>query len=147
MEKPLLRPHPSSRGGALPIVAEHQAFQQLYVLFEVLGRGGFGVVRRAVHVATGKEVAVKIMVVPPGPKGLKMHRVIQQEIYILKTISHSSVMKMTDVYRMDSTYYLVRPAGTLSRTRPGVWRGGALMAWAFAGDGVLPGGRAHLQDD
>ena len=63
-----------------------------YVLGEVLGRGGMGVVHRAVHAATGTNVALKTVRVPAAP----LVASIRREVRSLMRIEHPGVVRIVD---------------------------------------------------
>jgi serine/threonine protein kinase len=80
---------PSSSGGATDRVGQRIGD---YRLDGVVGRGGMGIVYRAMHLETGKVVAVKTVTAPSSPRlaGLR------EEIAYLKSIRHHGIIEILE---------------------------------------------------
>lgn len=63
-----------------------------YRLDEVLGRGGMGIIYRAVHLDTEQVVALKTIRVPQAP----MVQAIRREIRALEALDHPGIVKIVD---------------------------------------------------
>lgn len=89
----------------------HPSFLSKYVIGEELGSGGYGFVVSAREKATGIERAVKFIFKNkiPAHSWVKDRElgVIPMEIYILKNVSHPSVISYIDSYQDDHFCYLV----------------------------------------
>jgi len=85
--------------------------EQDYDIRDLLGRGTCGEVRRAIHRQSGKELAVKVISLPPpGLVNRKQQHEAQQwqaEARILQTLDHPYVVKLADVFCTDTHLYLV----------------------------------------
>ena len=82
-----------------------------YLIKEEIGRGGFGVVSRGVHVDTGQQVAIKRI-------RLSAEANLESEIGILKRLKHKHIVRLFDVLRSQNNIYLVLeycPSGDLRK--------------------------------
>jgi 5'-AMP-activated protein kinase catalytic alpha subunit len=71
-----------------------------------IGSGTFGKVRRAVHVPTGKPVAVKVLN-KQRINSKKDAARIEREITILKRINHPNLLKLFQLIETQKSYMLV----------------------------------------
>lgn len=67
-----------------------------YQLHEILGKGKFGVVKRAVHKRTKLNVAVKI--VKKKELSLKDLELLKREIGVVKILQHPSIIRFYDIF-------------------------------------------------
>lgn len=96
-----------------------------FVLGEVLGRGAFGVVRRAKNVQTEEEFAVKIQDVGKLRKKFMLHgknftNELQREIAILKKINHPYILGLREAVfdETENKMYFFMELITNGRLRP-----------------------------
>jgi len=75
-----------------------------YTMCDRIGEGGFGVVRRAVHLATGETVAIKIMNKARLGKDLQH---IYQEISTLKNLMHQNICRLYQVVETKRDIFLI----------------------------------------
>lgn len=81
---------PSGFAGALP-----QQIDQ-YLLHEMLGQGGMGVVHRATHVESGREVALKI-IIPVSSRDLSskvLKQLFLREAQVMSQLDHPRIVKL-----------------------------------------------------
>jgi 5'-AMP-activated protein kinase, catalytic alpha subunit len=71
-----------------------------------IGSGTFGKVRRAVHVPTGKPVAVKVLN-KQRINSKKDAARIEREITILKRINHPNLLKLFQLIETQKSYMLI----------------------------------------
>jgi serine/threonine protein kinase len=71
-----------------------------------LGCGAFGKVRKAVHVATGRKVAIKFLM-KKKIRSEEDRRRVRRETEILKKIQHPNLLRLLQVVESDETYHLV----------------------------------------
>ena len=64
-----------------------------YHIHEPLGRGGMGIVYRAVHDGTGQEVALKTVLIPHE----KLLQTIRREIRALARLEHPGIVAIVDL--------------------------------------------------
>ena len=76
-----------------------------YTFEKTLGQGQFGVVKLAVHKATGAYVAIKAV----RKQDMKPIEIYQQrrEIEVLKMCQHPNIIKMRDLFENSENYYIV----------------------------------------
>lgn len=77
-----------------------------YELSEILGEGSFAVVRRAKHVETGDEFAIKCIDKSQVEKQ-KMSKQLKREIAVMKKIKHPRVVRFHEVLASKTKIYLV----------------------------------------
>ncbi len=103
------RDAPSARGGSqnafgdqpLPFDSFHG-----YEIREVAGRGGMGVVYRAMQIATNREVAIKVMY--EGPLASSQHHArFEREARILAQLKHPNIVTVHDTGSSGGRFYLV----------------------------------------
>lgn len=90
-EEPILPPSPHIKG---------------YTILSPIGSGSQGTVYKAIHQATERKVAIKVM--PGGPLTSFRHRArFDQEVKVLATIEHPHIVKVTDrgVTAADSFFF------------------------------------------
>jgi maternal embryonic leucine zipper kinase len=75
-----------------------------YSLGDKLGQGGFGVVRRGIHLLTGENVAIKIMNKAKLGKDLPH---IYQEISTMKDLMHQNICRLYQVVETKREIFLV----------------------------------------
>jgi len=80
-------------------------FLDFYDLKEIIGKGKFGVVHRAIHKKTKQNVAVKIM------SKSKMEKadleLLFREIEILKLCNHPNIIRLIDIFENRTTIFIV----------------------------------------
>ena len=94
----------SNRGSPLPPVFSLPAQFASYELLEELGRGGMGVVYRAIENETGVEVALKMMLQSDhlSPSNLKR---FQAEARAVQGMDHPNIIKIVDIGEYDGRSY------------------------------------------
>lgn len=78
-----------------------------YELLDTLGRGNFGKVRRAIHVKSGLEYAVKVVQTSVIKQDLPGNLDIRREMSILRALSHPNIIHLHDVMVSASNVYMV----------------------------------------
>lgn len=84
--------------------------EEKYELQEILGRGTFSDVKKALDKTDGSVWAVKIMSKTGNDEDEDLERrqeIIDTEIQIFKTIKHKNVVNLREIYETSETYYLV----------------------------------------
>ena len=77
-----------------------------YALYETIGNGSFGKVRRGLHIPTRKRVAVKILNRQALATG-NMDKKIRREIKILKLFNHAHICRLYDVLYTPGDIFVV----------------------------------------
>ncbi|CAM9786347.1 unnamed protein product [Ectocarpus sp. 6 AP-2014] len=80
-----------------------QPFTNKYTLGEVLGMGGFGVVREGTHKPDGEVLAVKVI----SRDAVKDMDALAQEVDTLRRLDHHQVVRFIDFYEEPQTFFLV----------------------------------------
>jgi len=83
---------------------DYRPVQKHYRILETLGTGGFGKVKRAVHILTGQTVAVKIMDKKSLGKDLPR---AYTEIRTMKELHHQFIIRLYQVIETDSKLFLI----------------------------------------
>lgn len=89
-----------------PQSRESNGFRQQYRILEKLGKGHFATVYLCVEKATGFRFAVKRFEKRPGDERSKTDG-LQQEIAILKSVSHPNLLCLKETFDEDDGVYLV----------------------------------------
>ncbi|KAI8638749.1 kinase-like domain-containing protein [Parasitella parasitica] len=75
-----------------------------YTFCEDLGSGSFGLVKKAIRISDGKEVAVKVI----PKKNVKNHfDMVKDEVNVLSKLSHPNVIGFYDTFESRDKFYLV----------------------------------------
>ncbi|KAL8848798.1 MAG: hypothetical protein Q9221_006176 [Calogaya cf. arnoldii] len=101
-----------------PISRDGNAFRKQYRILQQLGKGHFATVYLCVERASGMQFAVKRFEKRPADSQSKMDG-LQQEIGVLKAISHPNVLCLQETFDEDDGVYLVlelAPEGELFNT-------------------------------
>lgn len=101
-----------------PVSRDGNAFRKQYRILQQLGKGHFATVYLCVERATGMQFAVKRFEKRPGDSQSKTDG-LQQEIGVLKAISHPNVLCLQETFDEDDGVYLVlelAPEGELFNT-------------------------------
>mmetsp|Transcript_19920 Transcript_19920/g.28025 ORF Transcript_19920/g.28025 Transcript_19920/m.28025 type:complete len:333 (-) Transcript_19920:202-1200(-) len=80
-------------------------FEKKYSTKEVLGRGSFAIVKRAVRKKDGKELAVKI--IKKAKLGQKDLQIVHDEVKIMDKIHHKNCVKLEEIFETNKKLYLV----------------------------------------
>lgn len=83
-----------------------------YELLETLGRGNFGKVRRARHVLTGLEYAIKIVDTDVLKQDLPGNLDIRREMSILRGLQHPNIVFLHEVMVSKARVYMVMDLAT-----------------------------------
>lgn len=83
----------------------YASLQDYYQLHETLGKGKYGLVKKAFHTRTGLECAVKI--VRKKELTLKDLELLKREIEVLKVCQHPNIIRFYDVFENQDYLYLV----------------------------------------
>mmetsp|Transcript_28218 Transcript_28218/g.65534 ORF Transcript_28218/g.65534 Transcript_28218/m.65534 type:complete len:504 (+) Transcript_28218:73-1584(+) len=95
-----------SLGGLRPrnaLEAPSGTLLETYDLGESLGEGGYGCVRQATHKATGRGFAVKTITF----EKLKVGKDYEQELVVLKRLSHRHIVHLSQVYQDTESMHFV----------------------------------------
>lgn len=74
-----------------------------YEVKEVIGRGGMGIVYRAIHQRLGKTVAVKLIAARPGPAAAAR---FEREMRAIGQLEHPAIVQATDAGSIDGCLFL-----------------------------------------
>lgn len=77
-----------------------------YTIGDKLGDGNFAVVKRCVEKSTGKAYALKIMD-KSKTKGIKEAKMVENEVAVMRSVDHPSIIKLVDVFDTPAFLYLV----------------------------------------
>ena len=83
------------------------AFRQQYRILQQLGKGHFATVYLCIERVTGMQYAVKKFEKRYGDNGRSQMDGLQQEIGVLKAVSHPNMLCLKDTYDEDDGVYLV----------------------------------------
>jgi len=95
-----------------PLRRNTHRFRQLYTLQEQLGKGHFASVYLCAEKATGIRYAVKKFEKRSGPGEKSKVDGLQQEIAVLMSVSHPTLLCLKDTYDEDDGVYLVLELAT-----------------------------------
>eukprot|EP01098_Paradermamoeba_levis_P005391 TRINITY_DN2274_c0_g1_i1.p1 TRINITY_DN2274_c0_g1~~TRINITY_DN2274_c0_g1_i1.p1 ORF type:complete len:432 (+),score=111.84 TRINITY_DN2274_c0_g1_i1:171-1466(+) len=107
----LIKPNAEGFRKFLSIIIQLQANDMLddikkhYSMKDVIGSGGYSIVWKAIHNATGLPVAVKEIEKSKYSESAFKH--LQREVLILKQIEHPSIIKLYEVFDSPAKIYLV----------------------------------------
>lgn len=73
----------------------------------VLGKGGFGVVRKCIHLITGQERAIKIIVKDDLMKNKAQSKLYITEIEIMKSLTHPNLVSVYEYFQDDRFVFIV----------------------------------------
>ena len=90
-----------------PRSREGNAFKQQYRILQQLGKGHFATVFLCIERATGFQFAVKRFEKRPGEADKSRTDGLQQEIGVLKSVSHPNVLCLKDTFDEADGVYLV----------------------------------------
>jgi serine/threonine protein kinase len=77
-----------------------------YRVVEQLGRGGMGIVYRAVHTRLKKEMAIKLLLFRQGAEARAVAR-FQREMEAIGRLDHPNIVRATDAGEFEGAHYLV----------------------------------------
>ena len=86
---------------------DSNAFRQQYKILQQLGKGHFATVFLCVERCSGMQYAVKIFEKRHGDSGKSQTDGLQQEIGVLKSVSHPNMLCLKDTFDEDDGVYLV----------------------------------------
>lgn len=86
---------------------ESSAFRQQYRILQQLGKGHFATVYLCVERSTGMQYAVKRFEKRQGESGKSQTDGLQQEIGVLKSVSHPNMLCLRDTFEEEDGVYLV----------------------------------------
>ena len=98
---------------------DSSAFRQQYRILQQLGKGHFATVYLCAERATGMQYAVKRFEKRQGDSGRSQTDGLQQEIGVLKSISHPNMLCLKDTFDEEDGVYIVlelAPEGELFNT-------------------------------
>ena len=98
---------------------DSSAFRQQYRILQQLGKGHFATVYLCVERASGMHFAVKRFEKRQGDSGRSQTDGLQQEIGVLKAVSHPNVLCLKDTFDEEDDVYIVlelAPEGELFNT-------------------------------
>jgi len=94
-----------------------------YIFGKTLGQGATGKVKLAKHIATGQLVAIKIVRKDYLDRKPNIKQKLQKEITVMKLCDHPNVLKLYDVFELDTHLCVMRISILRGREwRRGVWR-------------------------
>jgi serine/threonine protein kinase len=76
-----------------------------YVLQDIIGRGTYAEVRRAVHRHTGVEVAMKI--IDKTQRSMEDLRRLQMECYVQARLKHQNIVQLYEVIESDTHVFMI----------------------------------------
>ena len=79
--------------------------KEQFALKELLAFGTYGKVHKAIHKASKKTVAIKIITRMEKP--LMENKLLLREMYIQSTFKHDNICSLTDIYKLDSSVALI----------------------------------------
>ena len=91
--------------GASPPSNLPHVFKEHYKVGEVLGEGGYAVVKLGTHKYTGEQVAVKI--VQKSALSKADDASLKQEVRILQSLKHDHIVRCFDFFEEDKFYYVI----------------------------------------
>jgi len=109
---PLLKRKSIKKGSSSSKLSEEKNYainymkKKEYKTKGVIGIGTYGVVREAIHIPTGRPVALKII----KKNVIKEHHkeyMVERELKILKKIKHPHIVEFIDDFETKSKYYIV----------------------------------------
>ena len=80
--------------------------QDFYEFVELIGKGAFGQVTLAIHKLTGRHVAIKA-INKSYMQDVYSKQKVMQEVYILKKIRHSNIIRLFEVFQSPKHFLLV----------------------------------------
>ncbi|EDV26912.1 uncharacterized protein TRIADDRAFT_49991 [Trichoplax adhaerens] len=86
-------------------IEEESDLDKIYHRVKTLGKGGFGVVYKAVHRQSGRHWAIKI--IHKEKAGSSAIRNLEREVNIMKMVQHEHIVKLHEVYETSKQMYLV----------------------------------------
>ena len=86
---------------------DSNAFRQQYKILQQLGKGHFATVYLCIERSTGMQYAVKRFEKRQGDSGKSQTDGLQQEIGVLKSVSHPNMLCLRDTFDEDDGVYLV----------------------------------------
>lgn len=89
-----------------PLNREASAFRQQYRMLQQLGKGHFATVHLCVDRTTGVQYAVKRFERRHGGSNSQLDS-LQQEIGVLKAVSHPNVLCLKDTFNEEDGFYLI----------------------------------------
>jgi serine/threonine-protein kinase Chk2 len=95
-----------------PLVRNTHRFRQQYTIQEQLGKGHFASVYLAIEKSTGMRFAVKKFEKRTGPGEKSKVDGLQQEIAVLMSVSHPTLLCLKDTFNEDDGVYLVLELAT-----------------------------------
>ncbi|XP_041674658.1 MAP/microtubule affinity-regulating kinase 4-like [Drosophila eugracilis] len=99
-------------GASLSTSSEHK-FQSyvngngngVYKIIKTLGKGNFAKVKLAIHVPTGREVAIKV--IDKTQLNTSARQKLYREVKIMKLLNHPNIVRLFQVIESERTLYLV----------------------------------------
>ena len=79
---------------------------EFYKFVELIGKGAFGKVTLGIHKLTGRYVAIKA-IDKAYMKDAYSRQKVMQEVYILKKIRHSNIIRLFEVFESPKHFLLV----------------------------------------
>ncbi|KAJ3006513.1 hypothetical protein HKX48_009603 [Thoreauomyces humboldtii] len=81
--------------------------RRLYKTKHIVGEGTFGIVREAIHIPTGKHVALK-SISKSGHKSPELVRIaVAREMEVLEQVRHPNIIALLDYFETKQKWYLV----------------------------------------
>jgi calcium/calmodulin-dependent protein kinase I len=84
---------------------KNHLFTDKYLIGEILGQGGYSVVRKATRLSDKLLVAVKIFTRSELPRGDESQ--VRSELEILLSLDHPNIVKVLDFFEEDQYFYIV----------------------------------------
>ena len=81
--------------------------EDLYEFGEILGKGSFGSVKRAIRKGTNFEFAVKVIDKDSLNSNPMLPKLMVQELSILQKCSHTNIMSVNELLEDNDSYYIV----------------------------------------
>jgi eukaryotic-like serine/threonine-protein kinase len=106
MAVPTLKLGAGAAAGPMPEIAAGQMFASRYRVEQILGRGGMGVVYRAIDTQLDETVAIKTLSVDVMNRSTEDLERFKREIRLARKITHRNVLRTYDYGEAEGVYFI-----------------------------------------